>query len=277
VTRWKALAIDVDGTLINSDKRIPDFTRSEIHRVVDEYGVRIFIVTARGPASARTVVDELGVDASLAAFGGAFVSTSANPVGRVLAAHQLSSDAVTAMVAAAADADVYIGVHTEQSCVVNRFDYWARREARNTAVWPVVATARADGAPDFPVDGVYKVMFRGEVDELAQVHAALTSLPGIYPHHNNRVLEVVREDAVKLPAVRLLAQDAGCSIDHVIAFGDTEADIEMLEGVGQGVLMGNASVGASVSPAVIRTLANDEDGIGIVLRELFPTSAPFRP
>jgi HAD superfamily hydrolase (TIGR01484 family) len=276
VTRWKALAIDIDGTLINSNKRIPDFTRSEIHRVVEEYGVRIFIVTARGPASARTIVEALGVDASLAAFGGAFVSTSANPVGRVLAAHQLPSEAVSSMVEAALHADVYVGVHTEQNCVVNRFDYWARREARNTAVWPVVAAPRVDGAPDFPVDGVYKVMFRGEVDELARVNATLAPIRGIYPHHNGRVLEVVRQDAVKLPAVGLLANDAGCSIDQVVAFGDTEADIEMLEGVGQGVLMGNASVG-EVAPGVIRTLANDEDGIGIVLRELFPTDAPFRP
>jgi hydroxymethylpyrimidine pyrophosphatase-like HAD family hydrolase len=140
----------------------------------------------------------------------------------------------------------------------------------------VVLEQRDDRTPDLPSDDVFKVMFRGEASELATLRSRLGEIPGIYPHHNQRVLEVVRDDAVKLPAVRRLVEHYGLELSEVASFGDTDADIDMLEASGVGVLMANARVTRPVSESIVRTLSNDEDGIGIVLRELFPTSAPFR-
>ncbi len=91
------------------------------------------------------------------------------------------------------------------------------------------------------------------------------------------MLEIISSDAVKLPALRALCAHFGITTDDVIAFGDTGADLEMLENVGHGVLMANAKASLEVASHVERTLSNDEDGIGVILRKYFPTKAPFLP
>ncbi len=70
---------------------------------------------------------------------------------------------------------------------------------------------------------------------------------------------------------------SGFTLDEVIAFGDSESDVPMLEGCGVGVLMGNANPELDVALRVERTLSNDEDGIGIMLRKYFPSPRPFLP
>ena len=274
--KLSVLAIDIDGTLIDSRKEISPFTRSEIHRVVREYGAHVVLITARSPQSTSIIEEQLGVSASYATFGGSLVWSrepdgSLTPVSEV----PLLSEDVTSILKVAASHDVHTGLYSRDEWFISALDYWGMREARNTAVWPrvvdIVDTAR-DAGPFF------KIMFRGEQEPLAALAAALTDSPTTtYAHHLKHVLEIVSRDAVKLPALQALAAHRGFSLADVIAFGDSESDLGMLENAGVGVLMGNASRTLTVSDRVQRALSNDEDGIGMALRKHFPTAEPFRP
>jgi Cof subfamily protein (haloacid dehalogenase superfamily) len=272
------LAIDIDGTLIDSRKEISAFTRAEIHRVVREYGAHVILITARGPQSTAIVEEQLGIPASFATFGGSLVWSresdgSMAPVSEV----PLGPDDVAAILAVAADHDVHTGLYSRDDWYVSSLDYWGMREARNTAIWPT-AVSIPDTALDAAAGPFFKIMFRGEQEPLAALAAALRLSPTMtYAHHLKHVLEIVSKDAVKLPALQALAAHRGFSLAEVIAFGDSESDLGMLENAGVGVLMGNASRSLPVSDRVERTLSNDEDGIGIALRKHFPTSEPFRP
>jgi Cof subfamily protein (haloacid dehalogenase superfamily) len=270
------LAIDIDGTLINSLKQISPFTRSEIHRVVREYGAHVILITARGPQSTSIIEEELGVAASYATFGGSLVwSREADGILIPVSEVPLLVDDVASILTVAASHDVHTGLYSRDDWYVSSLDYWGMREARNTAVWPQVvdiAVAAQTAGPFF------KIMFRGEQEPLAALAAALRDSPTTtYAHHLKHVLEIVSRDAVKLPALQALAAHRGFSLDQVIAFGDSESDLGMLENVGVGVLMGNASSALPVSNRVERTLSNDEDGIGMALRKHFPTNEPFLP
>lgn len=270
----RALAIDIDGTLIDGSKKVPRFTREEIHRVVDEYGVEVLLVTARGPRSARVIGDQLGLPVSLAAFGGAYVAATAEDgTDRVISAVPIETAAVRRLIDLLPHHDVSIGVHTDHACHVTDLDYWALREARNTAVWPTLAAM-----DELPTEDVFKVMFRGEAELLVAMEAEIRAAGDpLYVHRTNNVLEIISDAQVKLPAVGLLAEHFGFGLDQIVAFGDTAADLGMLQGVGVGVLMGNADPALDTAGTLIRTLSNNEDGIGIALRLLFPTEAPFLP
>ena len=272
----RVLAIDIDGTLINSRKEIPAFTRSEIHRVVREYAAHVILVTARGPESTSIIEEQLGVVASYATFGGSLV-WSREPDGSLLplAEVPLGAEDVAAILEVAADHEVHTGLYSREEWYVSALDYWGMREARNTAVWPRVADIAEIALSGGPF---FKIMFRGEQEPLAALAAALKLSPTMtYAHHLKHVLEIVSRDAVKLPALQTLAAHRGFTLDQVIAFGDSESDLGMLENAGVGVLMGNASRSLPVSDRVERGLSNDEDGIGIALRKHFPSDEPFRP
>ncbi|MEQ1738073.1 MAG: HAD hydrolase family protein, partial [Rhodoglobus sp.] len=268
----RALALDIDGTLIDSRKQIMPFTRSEVHRVVEESGLHLILVTARSPQSAGVIEDRLGLPASYATYGGSLV-WARQPDGSLLPLSEtpLHEEDVAFILETARAYDVHLGVYTRDSWYVSALDYWGLREARGTAVWPELIGA------DLPRP-LFKIMFRGEPKPLADLAIALAKRPGsTYAHHVRNVLEIVNSDAVKLTALTKLAGHLDIGLDQMIAFGDSAADLGMLEHVGVGVLMGNASADLVISDRVERTLSNDEDGIGMSLRKHFPTAEPFLP
>src|SRR5690606_38652848 len=241
------LAIDIDGTLINSDKAITAFTRSEIHRVVEEYDARLFIVTARGPQSTAVIESRLGLRGSYAAFGGALVwARGDDGAFTVLKETPIPHTKVRDIVRASSSFDLHCGVYTRDDWFVNEMSYWGLREARNTAVWP--AADRLDEPLLDRIGPVFKVMFRGERGQLYELEQLLKGFSdSVYIHNSGRVLEIIPAEAVKLPASLQLCAHFGCTADDVIAFGDSAADVEMLENVRHGVLMGNASEEVTVA------------------------------
>ncbi|WP_349897644.1 HAD hydrolase family protein [Parafrigoribacterium soli] len=274
MSELRALAIDIDGTLIDSRKQIMPFTASEIHRVVEEHDAHLILVTARSPQSTAVIEERLGIPASYATFGGSLVEAR-EPDGRFtqLKAVPLLDDDVRKMLEVASTFDVHTGVYTRDVWHVNSLEYWGMREARNTSVWPVVdEVERVVGSSP-----LFKVMFRGEAEPLNELADALGALgTSTYAHHLKNMIEVVASGAVKLPALEALTRHLGIGLEQVIAFGDTSADLDMLAGVGVGYLMGNASSALTVPAGVRRALSHDEEGIGVALRKHFPSDAPFR-
>lgn len=74
------------------------------------------------------------------------------------------------------------------------------------------------------------------------------------------MLEIIPVGASKGKGVTLLLNDMGVHADDVMAIGDGENDIEMLELVGWGVAMGN-SAAKTLAVADAQVAGNDEDGV----------------
>jgi len=272
---FSALALDIDGTLITSEKVITPFTRNEIVRVVRDFDLQLFLVTARGPQSTAVIEERLGVPASHATYGGSVVLARHDERFETLIERPIADTSVAAILARAMGSGAHLGVYTRDTWYVSSLGYWGLREARNTAVWPVVKDDLAEGATVGPV---FKIMFRGETDVLESLAAELDHLSDdVYVHYTGSTIEIVSAEAVKFPAVSALSEHFGFGVDRVIAFGDTEADVGMLDNVGVGVLMANAKSDVRVADHVERTLSHNEDGIGVMLRKYFPTELPFDP
>lgn len=61
-----------------------------------------------------------------------------------------------------------------------------------------------------------------------------------FHRYNGYMLDVIPSHTNKLVGILRLAKALGISKEDIIAFGDNDNDIEMLEGVGLGIAMGNA-------------------------------------
>lgn len=244
--------------------------------MVREYGVNVFLITARGPASTAIVESELGVNCSYATYGGALVLGRVEGAHTALSAIPLDEELVWDVIRAGLAASVHVGVYTQHDWFVNELNYWGLREARNTAIWPTECDLLSQRVNGF--EPIYKIMFRGEAQQLEELGRRLEAhSDGAFIHHSNRVLEIIPATAVKLPALMTLATHHGLALDQVMAFGDSLADVPMLENSGVGVIMANASRDLDIASHVVRTLSHDEDGVGIALRKYFPTSEPFQP
>lgn len=81
-------------------------------------------------------------------------------------------------------------------------------------------------------------------------------------------LEFNIASAHKGNSLKRFAEHLGCTIDECAAFGDGMNDLTMIQSAGYGVAMGNA-VAEVINAAKIRTLTNDEDGVAAVLESWF--------
>ncbi len=122
-------------------------------------------------------------------------------------------------------------------------------------------SAIIDGTP------VTKMLIEIPPLEMARVRAELaaqigdsaelvTSMP--------QLLEVLPPGASKGDGLRRLLNDMGIDPAEVIAFGDGENDIEMLQLAGIGVAMGNATQHVKDIADYV-TASNDDDGVGLAV------------
>ena len=86
------------------------------------------------------------------------------------------------------------------------------------------------------------------------------------PRSRARLLEIVNAKVNKGEALRFVAEHFGIKREEVMAIGDSNNDIAMLEYAGVGVAMENASPRVK-EVADVMTKSNEEDGVAFAIRE----------
>jgi len=266
----RLVAIDIDGTLVDSRGRIPGDNLAAIAEAVAA-GVHVALVTGRSYPFAREVAGVLPPSVTIIASNGAVERTLD---GRVVAQRLLARASAATVLhhtrrfrAASAlifDRDTHGHVVAENMNWTHpqRQGYWNGREHLIGQATPLEAALTED-----PV----QVMFNGTVAEMRAVHAAVRDLPGIsvfqtdYEHRDFALVDVMAPEATKGVALAARAASLGIPAADVMAIGDNLNDLPMLEYAGLPVIMGNA-----VAPLRGRgwtvTGRHDEAGVAMALR-----------
>jgi HAD superfamily hydrolase (TIGR01484 family) len=265
-----AVATDLDGTLLRTDRTVSTRTLSALAALV-EWGAVHVLVTGR---PARECVDLM---AAIGYHGLAVCGQGA----------QLYDADARQLVASAT-----VDIDTAREAV-------ARLGAEFGGLRVAVGTAGRDGrllcAPGFaPPEGrtvvpdehslwaapVEKVLLRHDnvsADVLATAAERVCDAGLTVMHSDIGLVELLPTGVTKATGLARVAEHLGLPPDRVVAFGDMPNDIPMLTWAGHGVAMGNAHPAVcAVADEVCPT--NDEDGVAHVLDRLFLTgSAGTRP
>lgn len=265
--RVRLLALDIDGTLLRSDKTISPRTRAAVDGA-RERGVRVVLVTGRRHPSARRVADDLGGGIPLVLHNGALVIED----GRVLRC--LPLDGATARLViregreAGAEPVLHCGAAGEGWLLVDEaarpsglVGYYLERSRAEVRLVPDLLAAAAREEP-------IQVMFGGARDEMERLRPrVLASLAGrarvertVYPATGVVLLDVLHPAVGKAEGLGFLQERWGIGASETLAIGDNWNDREMVERSGLGFVMGNAdpellALGLPALPS------NDEDGV----------------
>ena len=255
------VAIDLDGTLLRSDKQVSPATLDAIRRTV-EAGVHVVLATARPPRSTRAIHESLGLVTPTVHYNGALISDL--PGNRHVYHRPLPATLARQLVNAAREVDSRIVVSLE---VLDRWytDY----------VDPNLQTETSKSfQPDVvgPLqtllnNAVTKLMFMAEPARLRPIRelidrrfAGQVGLPASDAH----LLQLVHPIADKAHALEQIATQLGVSAQRVMAIGDAPNDLGMLRWAGLGVAMQNAW-GEVIATADVTVPSNDEDGVAFAL------------
>ena len=267
--RFQLLAVDIDGTLLDPERRIRPRVRAAL-AAARERGVRLALVTGRRPPAARGVAEELALGPlPLVLHNGALVFDGDRllrclPLGRAaaVAAIQVGRERQAGPV-------VHCGLRGEgrllfeegapQSVLVA---YYLDKSHRDLRLVPDLEAAVGDDT--------IQVMFGGEIEPVAALEPLLAERLGpaarlertVYPERGVALLDVLDPRVGKAGALRFLCDHVGVPLEATLAIGDNWNDREMLLEAGQGLVMGNAApellgLGLPVLPG------NGEDGLAV--------------
>ncbi len=295
--QYRLLALDIDGTLLNSERVITPRTRAAV-LAARAAGMVVVIATGRGPRSAHTVVDSLGLGEPLVlvATQGATVWDNGELVLNQPLAAAAARRVVELSLAAGVAALVVPALHRGDAMYLagstaSTDRLWDYAQPADRTIRPLLtaATDRLRGyaqrnggnvRPYDPAalhDDPLAVYMMDDWRRLTAVNERLTGDPTAHDQWRvifsrtalatTAAIEVLHPSVSKGLALDVLCRRFGIEREQVLAFGDNVNDVEMLEFAGLGVAMANGSP-ESLTVADRITASNDEDGIAVVLEEL---------
>lgn len=261
----KAVFSDVDGTLLNSAHRMTPRTREWIHRIV-ERGIPFVIVSARSPSGLYPILRRNDLNCALISYSGALVMDENR---NILYSRQIGRET-------AAEIERFFDdrKYDMSLCIYSGDDWLApkRSDPRVANEERIVEAESREGRVEdlAPGEGVNKFLCICAPGTILQIEKEVKdAFPSVAVVKSSDILlEIMAKGISKADAVERFCRHIGIEPQDTIAFGDNYNDLEMLEVVGRGYVMGNA-------PEPIRrqfvygTADNDHDGIADVLEELF--------
>jgi len=256
----RLVALDLDGTLLTSDKRISPRARAAVE-ALDGRGVAVVLCTGRPPRSSKAYAAELGLTAPFICFNGAALYHPADDA--VTIRHHLDPEVAGRAVLElrAAFPGVRLGLESDHGWYLEPTAMASRAaEARlgpeePTGVGPVERFLDA---------GAIKLMASSDGRAAAELAMAVADLPLQRTWSAGGLLELLDPRVDKRAAVSEVSRGLGIGRRDVAAFGDQRNDVELLGWAGWGVAMANASEEARAAADEV-TLSNDDDGVAVVL------------
>ena len=265
----RLIAVDIDGTLLDSRGQVPEANQRAIAAAV-ERGMEVALVTGRRYTFAMPVAERLPVPLTMIVNNGALVRTKQ---GETFARQLLPRESARRVLEATREyrmGALLLFDRPKENQILfesldwanpSRTDYWRRNREYLTQIAPLEA-----GLTEDPI----QVMYTGGVAEMRRLAERLAGLEFAgeysvqmteYEAKNFTLVDVLHTDVSKGAALRNWASRQGYTPGEVMAIGDNFNDLEMLSFAGIPVVMGN-SVAEMRADGWHVTGTNDEGGVG---------------
>ena len=265
--KYKLLVLDVDGTILNSERKITQRTVMTL-RKVQSIGIKVALASGRPTYGLLPLAKAI----DLGTYGGYIISYNGAQVisaqdGEILFARSIDPQMVpylekkaakTGMTMAYYDGDEVVSTDITNSHVVDEAQMNGMKLRQVDQISMVVE--------DWPSE---VMLFSDHEEELDSLENHMQRhLNGVMDtiHSNPYMLEVVGYQVGKSYAMSALMQLLGIGMEEVIAIGDGTADVNMIQMAGTGIAMANAVESVRRCADYI-TLSNDEDGAAVAIEK----------
>lgn len=265
----KLIAIDIDGTLLNSQKELTETVKKTLQQAAAK-GVKVVLCTGRPVKGVQKLLEELDIissDQYVISYNGSLVQTTNGQ--ETIAEFSLPFEDVVRLQQLADTLQVpYHAIDREAIYTTNKdIGDFTVHESQLVNMPIRYRTIEELAQNQFVAQ---KMMF---VDYPEQLDAVIAQLPEWVNQDYFTVksapfyLEVLHKDANKGNAVKALCDHLNIPLTQAMAIGDNHNDLDMLAVVEHSVAMGNA-VEAVKLAAKYTTASNDEDGVAKIVADL---------
>jgi len=254
---YKAVILDIDGTIVPHGKTISTATKEAIQRLKDR-NMEVVIATGRAPYFSTSVIEETGVS-SMVFFNGSYVYHEGK---------ELFQNAI--------DKSILKRVHQLSGDFQHPLTYLSGTGFKATDLnHPFVVEAyshdpwKPELAPPsyYMEQDIYQLFLHCNLEEEIHYKAQVPELDFRRWSSGAKTCDVNLTNSNKAVGITKLLDRLGIAPDEAVAFGDGINDIEMLSLVGMGVAMGAASDELKQAANMV-TLSAEDDGVVYGLEKL---------
>jgi Cof subfamily protein (haloacid dehalogenase superfamily) len=271
----RLIAVDIDGTLLNSQFRISEKDLQALRRANQE-GVEVILVTGRRHAFALPIAQQLGFDLWLISSNGAVTRSL-----RGEAFHRDLLPATTCLGLCAAMQEfrgnmvVTFDKESKGALVLERMDeltgsirHWLEKNMQYIEfVVPIENALVADPVQAMFCGTISRMQAAVRTLESDQIKDQITVVRTEYPARDLCIVDVLNRDCSKGHALERWANYRGIPREQVMAIGDNFNDLEMLAFAGTPFIMGNASEELKSRGWPV-TSSNDENGVAAAVEQV---------
>lgn len=270
----KLIAIDMDGTLLNTEKQVPEANKKALQKAVAA-GIKVVLCTGRPLVGVKPIFNQLGLEGDGYAILNNGCSTHRTNDWALVADYRLTTDELRYLYhlqkdepgvqLTAFDEQHYFVVADEALPII----HW---DASLVFTEPICVTLEELLSRDTIY---FEAMIVGEEEDLDRFQTKYEQVLAqdfSTVRSQHYIFETLPKGATKASALAALAEQLGYTPDEVMALGDANNDLEMLAYAGISVAMGN-------SPDHVKALAkhvtetNDDAGVAQAIEQLVFGSA----
>lgn len=265
--RFKLIAFDLDGTLLNKEKLIDQDTIEYLVKLKKK-NIEIIIATGRSYYDAKRLTQVLPFDFVIIANNGAVTRNPKN--GSTIETRTINRDDYSKVIQLSREHNLHPIIYVDKDSL--GYDIIIEREfdfsEYNGYLSKSLKRYRITDFSNYFENDVLSICFTGDFDPLENLRKDVLSR---YPLkfstsvslklHVEALMEVLHLDACKWKALKRYANVQGIADDEILAFGDDNNDIEMIKNAGMGIVMENGTdLMKSIGNRVTR-YSNDENGV----------------
>jgi hypothetical protein len=280
----KLIAIDVDGTLLDTRGRVPDAHRQALGEATAR-GLTVALATGRSAHFTRPLAQTLQVPLTLIVNNGAVVEA---PDGMIAMRHLLDRTVALDLLERTRAYEDSVAVvfdrhrSDESRQVIFEHMDWSRPNRRGYYEKTRAHIARSSPLAAALTEDPIEVLFTGHVAPMRALAADLRSLPIAdrfsvsvteYEHRDFSLVDVNGAGCSKGATLARWSAALGLSSHEVMAVGDNLNDLDMLKFAGTAVVMGNAAASLKTHGFHV-TGTNDEDGLASAIHRFALAHGP---
>lgn len=267
ILKYKLIAMDMDGTLLNSKKEVTEYTKDVLRRAAKE-GVKLVVCTGRIFTSAKSYARIIGTKAPIIASNGAYIREKDRE--EVIYEKYINKDTLIKIIKVSREWGFYPHIYTTDTIYSEKLIHSSLNYTRWNETVPedekinIKIVDRLDDVVNKEGENFLKVVVMANENEIVRLQELKKYIRenmdvSVFSSYINN-FEVMDKEVSKGRALKILADYFGINKEEIICFGDNENDKTMFEFAGFPVAMGNAEEEIKKIAAYV-TDTNDNDGV----------------
>ena len=259
------IALDLDGTLLTDKKEISTRTKQIIFSAM-KAGHIVVIATGRPHRASINYYHELGMNTPMVNFNGALIHHPKDEKWGALHTPMPKQTALS-VVDTCYELDVYnVLAEIQDNVFLDKYDEEIIDLFQNLGqTYPFTIGNLKDELKEDPTS----LLIHPKEEHVEQLRNHLSDHHAEVIEHRKwgapwNIIEIIRKGLNKAVGLQKVAHYYNIPEERIIAFGDEDNDLEMIDYAGVGVAMGNA-IDELKSIAKHVTDTNEEDGVGTFL------------